>query len=130
MITTTYDYRIPETDDANFWGSYNFNWLRMSDHRHDGIDSVKLNPYAIITTELSIPSGAWVADGSRFKNTVTVPGAYDMPSWTTPARPTLAFSIVDSAGSPQANEIAPGTGQQIIVYSPFVPTADLYILFG
>lgn len=130
MITTSYEYRIPETDDKDFWGSYNFNWLRVAIHRHDNLDSVKLNPYAIITTELTIPFlAAWTADGSRFKNTVEVPVGYTMPDWTT-GRPPLAFSVVDANGSPQANEVGPGSGQQIIVYSPFIPTADLFLLFG
>lgn len=129
MITTSFNYRIPETEDQDFWGSYNFNWLRMAIHRHDGIDSTKLNPYSIITTELTIPIGSWTADGTRFKNEVAVPGGYTMPDWTT-GRPPLAFSVVNSDGSPQANEIGPGSGQQIVVFSPFVPAADLYLLFG
>lgn len=129
MITTPFNYRIAETGDKDFWGQHNFNFTRLDAHRHDGLDSVKLNPYAIITTELTVGSGTWTADGSRFKNTIAVPAGYTMPAWTT-GRPPLAFHVVDTNGSPQANEIGPGTGQQIIVYSPFVPTADLFLLFG
>lgn len=129
MYNTPFDYRISETDDKNFWGSINYNWLRMDGHSHDGVDSTKLNPYAIITTELTVGSGTWVADGSRYKNEVAVPVGYDMPDWTAD-RPPLAFSIVDANGSPQGNEVGPGSGQQIVVYSPFVPGSDLYILFG
>lgn len=133
--TTNYSYRIAEIDDQNFWGTQNYNIDRLSEHRHDGIDSTKLNPYSILTTNIEVPVGAgatssgWVADAGRFKNTMEVPAAYDMPAWTSGVPP-LAFHLVDANGSPQANELGPGTGQQIVLYSPFAPTASLYLLFG
>ena len=36
---TQYGYKIPELEDKDFWDSYNWNFLRLDGHTHDGEDS-------------------------------------------------------------------------------------------
>jgi hypothetical protein len=39
---TQYGYKIPELEDKDFWDSYNFNFERLDQHDHDGVNSKDL----------------------------------------------------------------------------------------
>lgn len=52
-IETQYGYKIPELEDKDFWTSYNFNFERLDQHSHDGIDSPIISAGAGAGTEVS-----------------------------------------------------------------------------
>lgn len=52
------------------------NWVRLASHKHDGVDSA-LIPSAYLSLSKStqtIDSAAWIASGSGYKQTITMPG--------------------------------------------------------
>ncbi len=85
MTPTTYGYKIPDMGDlskpANGWMAANdFNWARISDHTHDGIDSPLLSSLVFASATVAAPLASWVANAGGagipaggYKQTVTVP---------------------------------------------------------
>ena len=54
-IETQYGYFIPELEDKDFWTNYNYNFTRLDQHDHDGLNSKSLD------------NGSFVAGGVTLK---------------------------------------------------------------
>lgn len=78
MITTAYGYQVPVSGDPSkgttgWMPGYEFNVNRLNGHTHNGIDSALLTitnftPYNVVAA-----AAGWVATGSSYAQTVTVP---------------------------------------------------------
>lgn len=82
MQTTSYGYRKPETGDAakgaNGWyASIEFDIDRLNSHNHDGTNSAQLSLNAFSPFTNTILAANWTADGSSYKQTITVPVGID-----------------------------------------------------
>lgn len=81
METTVYGYKIPEAGDiaagASGWmTAIEDNFERVSDHDHDGTDSVALTPAATTAFSSTVSSGSWSSQGAgMYRQTITVPAA-------------------------------------------------------
>ena len=79
MHVTTYGYQIPDTGDKakgtdGWMAAIVFNFNRLDDHNHDGINSALIPSSAFATYTSSILAANWVSNGSGYKQTITVPG--------------------------------------------------------
>lgn len=87
METTAYGYKIMEANDiASVWmQAIMDNWERMSDHDHDGSDSVALTPAAITAYSSTVLAASWSAQGDgMYRQTITVPsGILEINSYDT-----------------------------------------------
>lgn len=80
MHVTTYGYQIPDTGDpakgADGWmAAVVFNFERLDEHDHDGINSPLISSASFATSTSTIAAVGWSASGSGYKQTITVPGA-------------------------------------------------------
>ena len=80
MLTLTYGYKQPETNDKGpvVFPALEFNIARLDAHTHDGSDSAKLSASSITPLTDTILNASWVlvANGI-YSQTVTLPGALD-----------------------------------------------------
>lgn len=80
MITTTYGYKKPETNDKGpvVFPAMEFNIDRIDGHSHNGVDSEPLTALAIVGVAQNILSAAWVAtSGGEYRQLVTVPAGFN-----------------------------------------------------
>jgi len=79
--TTPFGYKIPEVGDlAQSWmQDLTDNWIRISDHNHNGVNSRNLSITAITKLTTDILAVQWGAgDGfGNFTQLITVPGAIE-----------------------------------------------------
>lgn len=76
-------YKIPQTGDRDFWSYLTFNWLRVSAHTHDGVDSELLSPSDFSKSTATIAAASWAAvtgHTGTYKQTITVPSGYSVDS--------------------------------------------------
>lgn len=59
MQIIDYGYRLPDIQDKDFWGSYNFDVTRLSTHDHDGINSALLSAGHLNPTLILIEEADW-----------------------------------------------------------------------
>lgn len=77
---TSHGYKIPQDKDRKtWWGDLIFNFLRLNSHKHDGVDSVKLDGKSIEKPYQDIASAGWTpAGGGHFQIIVTTPVGVDI----------------------------------------------------
>jgi len=68
-------YKKPNAGESGdiFCPVLEYNWERVSEHSHDGSDSELLDSTIISKGSGTAASGSWVADGSLYKQTITLP---------------------------------------------------------
>lgn len=69
-------YKLPSIGDRDFWGQLLFNFTRTSAHKHDGIDSEKLNASTFDKNHGVIEAADWNAvpgQPGTYSQVVTVP---------------------------------------------------------
>lgn len=77
MITLSYGYKLPETNDkgSSFFPALEDNITRINSHDHDNSNSKAINITSIANVTQSILPGAWVADGGGvYKQTIVMAG--------------------------------------------------------
>ena len=73
MITLSYGFKLPETDDTGdiWFAALEFDITQLNSHSHNGTDSARLTP---ITQTIS--SGSWASEGnSTWSQTITITSA-------------------------------------------------------
>jgi len=78
--TTSYGYKTGEDGDKGktIFDFFNFNFLRLNSHKHDGVDSQKLDSTNIQKISQSLDSADWVAHtNGLFRQLVTLVGGLD-----------------------------------------------------
>lgn len=78
MTPSTYGYRIPDTGDlakgANGWfASIVYNFERLDDHNHDGVNSALLALASFSPYTATIAAAGWSVSGSGYKQTISAP---------------------------------------------------------
>src|SRR5882672_8010786 len=90
MITLTYGFKVPETNDkaSVVFPALEANFTRLDSHDHDGTNSKKLTGSAKESTVVAVSSASWGADlgGGYYKQTVNVPTGIDYDSGTVEVR--------------------------------------------
>lgn len=79
MITLSYGYKLPQTNDKGpqVFPALEGNIQQLNDHDHDGTNSSKLPGSSVASATVSIPSGSWVAlGGGNYRQQVTMPASY------------------------------------------------------
>lgn len=78
--TLSNGYKKPQTGDrsSSWMDDIEFNIERVNSHKHDGIDSEKLNPKDFNKPTATILAASWGSDlgGSTYKQTVNLPANY------------------------------------------------------
>jgi hypothetical protein len=78
MLTLTYGYKKPETNDkgVDFFPALELNFQKLNDHTHNGSDSAKLTTASVIITEIAFSSGSWVSQGNgTYRQLLTMSGS-------------------------------------------------------
>ncbi len=80
MLTLTYGRKQPEDGDkgSQFWPALEDNIARDDAHTHDGVDSPVIPTSNNTRGSVAVSSGSWLANGTRFRKTVTVASGYSL----------------------------------------------------
>ena len=76
MLTLTYGYKLPQTNDKGpiVFPAMEFNIQRLNDHDHDGVDSVKIPSSSVLQVKQTVLAAGWVAtSGGTYRVLVTIP---------------------------------------------------------
>lgn len=80
MITLTYGYKLPETNDRGptVFPALEDNIQQVNDHNHDGANSAKLSAGSIEGVAQNVLAAGWVSQPEGlYRQVVTMPGAFD-----------------------------------------------------
>ena len=94
--TTSYGYKTGEDGDKGktIFDFLNFNFLRLNGHKHDGVDSQKLDSTNITKITQSLDAGDWVSHvNGLYRQLVTLVGGLDYDD--------VAVTFKDAANSDQ-----------------------------
>lgn len=80
MQTLTYGRKKPASGDRGnqFWPALEDNIDLDDAHSHDGADSAPIPSKNLTRGSVAVSASSWVADGTRFKKTVTVASGYSL----------------------------------------------------
>lgn len=85
MITLTYGYKLPETNDKGpiVFPALEDNIQQLNDHNHNGANSSKLTAQSIEGVPEAILAAGWVVQpNNQYRQLVTVPAGFDYDTIT------------------------------------------------
>ena len=98
-------------------------------HTHNGTDSAKLVPATFTPETADVASGSWAADGTKYKQTLTIPAAYSSASRT---MNDIAMAVYEYDGADVIAQIYPTiervSDTTFDIYSP-VNTKEYRIVY-
>lgn len=122
MQTLSYGYQVPDNGDlavnpsgTGWYAQLVYSVTRLNNHSHNGVDSSLLNIFNLTTPSVVAPAASWVANGSGYKQSVTLPaGIGDINNF-------IPKFYVSTVGARFGNElyltyVRTGTGNTMDVY--------------
>lgn len=128
MFLTTYGYKVPDTDDEDFWASIVFDIERLDDHNHDGLNSSKLNPGATTPYEVTTAVIDWIGGSAPYYIDIDFPAPWNM-SWASGDPCPVQVVVRDGSGTQvflDTTRQASGDGVRIYSSVKAIYTVGLY----
>jgi hypothetical protein len=98
MRFTDYGYKVPETDDQDFWAQFEYDIERLDGHNHDGVNSSKIVPGATEPYEVTTAVIDWVGGSAPYYIDIDFPAPWNM-TWASGDPCPVQVVVRDAAGT-------------------------------